>query len=148
VIAQIAPSSRKTLLRLCCLFFFDSLASGMVPNSLIAFYISRKFSLPEGKLGSIIGSAQFLSSIGNVSASAIAQRIGLVKTMVFTHATGRGLGHDRRQRCGALRSLSSTQSVITKRLTANGVQIQWRKSKFEAFKPDPDQTPNQNKGSS
>jgi predicted MFS family arabinose efflux permease len=85
VIAQISPSSRKTLLRLCCLFFFDSLASGMVPNSLIAFYISRKFSLPEGKLGSIIGSAQFLSSIGNVFASAIAKRIGLVKTMVFTH---------------------------------------------------------------
>jgi MFS family permease len=84
-IAQISPSSRKTLFKLCCLFFFDSLASGMVPNSLIAFYISRKFSLPEGKLGSIIGSAQFLSSIGNVFASAIAKRIGLVKTMVFTH---------------------------------------------------------------
>jgi MFS family permease len=84
-IAQISPASRRTLLKLCCLFFFDSLASGMVPNSLIVFYISRKFSLAEGKLGSIIGSAQFLSSIGNVFASAIAKRIGLVKTMVFTH---------------------------------------------------------------
>jgi MFS family permease len=84
-IAQISPASRVILLKLCCLFFFDSLASGMVPNSLIAFYISRKFSLPEGELGSIIGSAQFLSSVGNVFASAIAKRIGLVKTMVFTH---------------------------------------------------------------
>jgi MFS family permease len=84
-IAQLSPASRRILLKLCCLFFFDSLASGMVPNSLIAFYISRKFALPEGKLGSIIGSAQFLSSIGNVFASAIAKRIGLVKTMVFTH---------------------------------------------------------------
>lgn len=84
-IAQISPASRKTLLKLCCLFFFDSLASGMVPNSLIAFFISRKFSLPEGKLGSIIGAAQFLSSIGNVFASSVAKRIGLVKTMVFTH---------------------------------------------------------------
>jgi MFS family permease len=84
-ISQISPGSRRILLKLCCLFFLDSLASGMVPNSLIAFYISRKFSLPEGKLGSIIGSAQFLSSIGNVFASAIAKRIGLVKTMVFTH---------------------------------------------------------------
>ena len=85
VIAQLSPASRRILLKLCCLFFFDSLASGMVPNSLIAFYISRKFTLPEGKLGSIIGSAQFLSSIGNIFASAIAKRIGLVKTMVFTH---------------------------------------------------------------
>lgn len=84
-IAQISPASRKTLLKLCSLFFFDSLASGMVPNSLIAFYISRKFGIAEGKLGSIIGSAQFLSSVGNVFASAVAKRIGLVKTMVFTH---------------------------------------------------------------
>jgi MFS family permease len=57
----------------------------MCPNSLIAFFLSRKFNLPEGQLGSIIASAQFVSSIGNLFASAIAKRIGFVKTMVFTH---------------------------------------------------------------
>lgn len=84
-ISTISPKSRKTLLKLCSLFFFDSLASGMCPNSLIAFFLSRKFNLPEGQLGSIIASAQFVSSIGNLFASAIAKRIGFVKTMVFTH---------------------------------------------------------------
>lgn len=84
-ISSISPKSRKTLLKLCSLFFFDSLASGMCPNSLIAFFLSRKFNLPEGKLGSIIASAQFVSSIGNIFASAISKRIGFVKTMVFTH---------------------------------------------------------------
>lgn len=84
-ISSISPKSRKTLLRLCSLFFFDSLASGMCPNSLIAFFLSRKFNLPEGQLGSIIATAQFVSSIGNLFASAIAKRIGFVKTMVFTH---------------------------------------------------------------
>jgi MFS family permease len=84
-VSKISPKSRKTLLKLCSLFFFDSLASGMCPNSLIAFFLSRKFGLPEGQLGSIIASAQFVSSIGNVFASAIAKRIGFVKTMVFTH---------------------------------------------------------------
>jgi MFS family permease len=84
-ISNISPKSRKTLLKLCSLFFFDSLASGMCPNSLIAFFLSRKFNLPEGQLGSIIASAQFVSSIGNLFASAIAKRIGFVKTMVFTH---------------------------------------------------------------
>ena len=83
--SSISPKSRKTLLKLCSLFFFDSLASGMCPNSLIAFFLSRKFNLPEGQLGSIIASAQFVSSIGNLFASAIAKRIGFVKTMVFTH---------------------------------------------------------------
>lgn len=84
-VSSVSPKSRKTLLRLCSLFFFDSLASGMCPNSLIAFFLSRKFNLPEGQLGSIIASAQFISSIGNIFASAIAKRIGFVKTMVFTH---------------------------------------------------------------
>ena len=84
-ISSISPKSRQTLLKLCSLFFFDSLASGMCPNSLIAFFLSRKFNLPEGQLGSIIASAQFVSSIGNLFASAIAKRIGFVKTMVFTH---------------------------------------------------------------
>ncbi|KAM0712676.1 hypothetical protein Q7P35_000123 [Cladosporium inversicolor] len=84
-ISTISPKSRKTLLKLCSLFFFDSLASGMCPNSLIAFFLSRKFNLPEGQLGSIIATAQFVSSIGNLFASAIAKRIGFVKTMVFTH---------------------------------------------------------------
>ena len=84
-ISQISPSSRLVLLKLCSLFFFDSLASGMVPNSLIVLYISRKFRLAEGKLGTIIASAQFVSSIGNIFASSVAKRIGLVRTMVFTH---------------------------------------------------------------
>ena len=84
-ISSISSKSRRTLLKLCSLFFFDSLASGMCPNSLIAFFLSRKFNLPEGQLGSIIASAQLISSIGNLFASAIAKRIGFVKTMVFTH---------------------------------------------------------------
>jgi MFS family permease len=84
-VSRLSPSTQQTLLKLCGLFFFDSLASGMVPNSLIALYISRKFSLPEGSLGSIIAAAQFLSSIGNIFASSVAKRIGLVRTMVFTH---------------------------------------------------------------
>ncbi|KAF2725927.1 MFS general substrate transporter [Polychaeton citri CBS 116435] len=83
--AQISRKSRRTLVKLCGLFFFDSLASGMVPNSLIAFYLERKFAMSEGRLGSIISVAQFMSSLGNVFASSIAKRIGLVRAMVYTH---------------------------------------------------------------
>ncbi|KAK4505402.1 hypothetical protein PRZ48_003365 [Zasmidium cellare] len=82
---QLSEKSRYTLLKLCGIFFFDSLASGMVPVSLIAYYISNKFSIAEGTLGTIMASAQFISSIGNIFASSVAKRIGLVRTMVFTH---------------------------------------------------------------
>ncbi|KAK5107569.1 hypothetical protein LTR62_001012 [Meristemomyces frigidus] len=81
----LSAKSQATLTKLCMLFFFDSLASGMVPGSLVAFFVNRKFGMPEGQLGTIMSSASFASSIGNVFASAIAKRIGLVKTMVFTH---------------------------------------------------------------
>ncbi|KAK3642992.1 hypothetical protein LTR56_008861 [Elasticomyces elasticus] len=83
--ARLSPKSRATLLRLSALFFVDSLASGMVPNSLVAFFMTRKFGVPEGKLGTILAAAAFVSSIGNVLASSVAKRIGLVRTMVFTH---------------------------------------------------------------
>jgi len=83
--SQISARSRKILVKLCALFFFDSLGSGMVPNSLVAFYMERKFEMPQGQLGSIMSAAQFTSSIGNIFASAVAKRIGLVRAMVFTH---------------------------------------------------------------
>lgn len=52
----------------------------MVPASLIAYYISNKFEIAEGTLGTIMASAQFVSSIGNIFASSVAKRIGLVRT--------------------------------------------------------------------
>ena len=83
--AQISTKSRWILLRLCALFCIDSLASGMVPFSLVNFYMDRKFHLPKSKLGSIMSVTWFVSSLGNIFASSIAKRIGLIKTMVFTH---------------------------------------------------------------
>lgn len=84
-IAQISSESRKTLLKLCCLFSVDSLASGMVPMSLISYYISKKFNTPQAKLGAIVSAGSFVSSIGNIFASSLSKRIGFIHTMVFTH---------------------------------------------------------------
>lgn len=52
--ASISPPSRAILFKLCSLFFLDSLGSGMIPFSLINFYLDRKFGLPKGKLGGIM----------------------------------------------------------------------------------------------
>ncbi|POS71921.1 hypothetical protein DHEL01_v209688 [Diaporthe helianthi] len=83
--AQLSNKTRWTLLRLCALFAVDSLASGMVANSLVNFYMDRKFHMPKSTLGEIMSVVWVMASIGNVFASAISKRIGLVKTMVFTH---------------------------------------------------------------
>ncbi|CAN8104617.1 unnamed protein product [Discula destructiva] len=83
--ASLSTRTRWTLLRLCALFAVDSLASGMVPYSLINFYLDRKFHMPKNALGDIMSVVWIMASIGNIFASAISKRIGLVKTMVFTH---------------------------------------------------------------
>jgi len=53
-ISTISKPSRLVLFKLCSLFFLDSLASGMVPFSLINYYMERKFDLAKGKLGGIM----------------------------------------------------------------------------------------------
>lgn len=52
--SSISPASRSILIKLCSLFFLDSLGSGMVPFSLINYYMDQKFHLPKGKLGGIM----------------------------------------------------------------------------------------------
>ncbi|KAH8716887.1 major facilitator superfamily domain-containing protein [Phaeosphaeriaceae sp. PMI808] len=83
--SSISKPSRGVLLKLCSLFFFDSLGSGMVPFSLINYYMDGKFGLPKGKLGGIMSATWFVSTLGNVFASSLARRLGLIQAMVVTH---------------------------------------------------------------
>ena len=82
---EISPASRSILFKLCLLFSVDSLASGLVPLSWITYFFTRKFLLAEGILGTLFFVTNIISSISNLVASSISKRIGLVKTMVFTH---------------------------------------------------------------
>lgn len=41
VTAKLSPESRKTLIRLCMLFAINSFASGMLPVTIMSWYISR-----------------------------------------------------------------------------------------------------------
>ena len=58
--SSISPKSRAILFKLCSLFFLDSLGSGMVPFSLINYYLDRKFHLPKGKLGGIMSATWYV----------------------------------------------------------------------------------------
>jgi sugar phosphate permease len=51
----------------------------------MTYFFKRKFSLPEGELGSIFFTTSLISAASMLVASSIAKRIGNVKTMVFTH---------------------------------------------------------------
>ncbi|KAL8936693.1 MAG: hypothetical protein Q9216_004803 [Gyalolechia sp. 2 TL-2023] len=82
---SLSPASRSILLKLCILFAFDSLGGGLVPASWITYFFTTKFSLPEGTLGTLFFITSIIAALSNLVASSISKRIGLLKTMVFTH---------------------------------------------------------------
>ncbi|KAI9711275.1 MAG: para-aminobenzoate synthase, (PABA) [Bogoriella megaspora] len=84
-LGQISRNSWSILLKLCCLFSVDSLASGLVAFSFIAYFMERKFHINQGKLGTVMAVAQFASAVSNICSASVARRIGLIRAMVFTH---------------------------------------------------------------
>ncbi|KAL4790091.1 major facilitator superfamily domain-containing protein [Aspergillus venezuelensis] len=73
------------VIRLFILFGLDSFASGLASLSWMTYFFTRKFSLPEGQLGSIFFTTSIIAAISMLLASSLAKRIGNVKTMVITH---------------------------------------------------------------
>ena len=77
--------SRGIVLRLSALFATDAFAGGFVVQSFVAWWFHRRFGAGPALLGAIFFGANLLAGISALSAAAIARRIGLVNTMVFTH---------------------------------------------------------------
>ena len=77
--------SRDVVLRLAALFCVDSFGGGFVIQSLLALWLFRRFDLSVAVAGAIFFWTGLLSAFSALVAVRIAQRIGLVRTMVFTH---------------------------------------------------------------
>jgi MFS family permease len=77
--------SRGVVLRLSGLFALDAFGGGFVIQSMLAYWFYLRFGTNEGTLGAIFFGANLLAGVSALAASAIAARIGLVNTMVFTH---------------------------------------------------------------
>ena len=77
--------SRPIVLKLAALFAVDSFAGGFVVNSLLALWLLQRFGLSLATTGVFFFWAGLLAAASQLAAPRIAQRIGLVNTMVFTH---------------------------------------------------------------
>lgn len=85
IFPSISPSSQATLIRLCLLFALEAFASGIISGSWIAYFFTTKFALPPGALGTLFFTTNIISSVSILLAAPVAKRIGVIKTMVFTH---------------------------------------------------------------
>jgi MFS family permease len=77
--------SRGIVYRLAALFSVDAFAGGLLVQSLLALWLFRTFGISVTTAASVFFWTNVLSAFSLLAAVPIAQRIGLVRTMVFTH---------------------------------------------------------------
>ena len=77
--------SKKKVAGLAGLFAVDSFGGGFVVNSFLVFWFQRKFGASTEVMGLVFFFVGLLQSGSSIAAGALANRIGLLNTMVFTH---------------------------------------------------------------
>lgn len=77
--------SKGVVVHLALLFSLDSFAGGLAINALMALWFFQRFDLSLLAAGSFFFWAGLLSAVSQLIAPKVAERIGLVNTMVFTH---------------------------------------------------------------
>ena len=77
--------SIRPLVGLSALFALDSLGGGLVVNAVIVYWLHVRFGVGPQVLGPAFGAMAVLSALSLELAGWLADRIGLVNTMVFTH---------------------------------------------------------------
>ena len=78
-------ASRGVVLRLSGLFALDAFGGGFVVQSFAAYWFYLRFGVQPATLGGIFFGANLFAGLSALLATRLAARIGLVRTMVFTH---------------------------------------------------------------
>jgi MFS family permease len=86
-IEQAAPlhKSKKTVYTLAALFSLDAFGGGFAVQALIALWLFQRFELSIAVASTIFFWTNMLAAVSFLVAAKIAERFGLVNTMVFTH---------------------------------------------------------------
>jgi MFS family permease len=87
---QLDPATRRRVHRLTALFSLDSLGGGFLAGSILAWWFFTRFGLSGAVIGPLFLVARGLNAVSYFGAEPLARRIGLVRTMVFTHLPSSG----------------------------------------------------------
>jgi MFS family permease len=77
--------SRHVIFKLSSLFAIDAFAGGLLVQSLMVYWFHVRFGIEAGLLGSIFFGANILAGVSALLAIRLANKFGLINTMVFTH---------------------------------------------------------------
>jgi MFS family permease len=77
--------SRRRVRELAALYSLDAMAGGVGAQSLVAYYFHVRFGLQLDVLGPLLFLANLAAAGSQLVAATLAERFGLLRTMVFTH---------------------------------------------------------------
>jgi predicted MFS family arabinose efflux permease len=77
--------SRAVVLRLAALFSLDAFGGGFIVQSLLVLWLYRRFHLDAGTTAAMFFVAGALSGFSQLISPWVAARVGLIRTMVYTH---------------------------------------------------------------
>ena len=82
---EITPEAKGIVRRISALFALDAGGGGFLADALLAYWFFQRFGMNEQSLGVLFFAVRILNATSHLGAAWLAGRIGLVKTMVFTH---------------------------------------------------------------
>jgi MFS family permease len=89
--AGVLRTSRRTVLELAGLFSLDSAGGGLVVTSLLVLWLHLRFDLSAGVTGAVFFATGLLGGFSQFLAPRLAARVGLIRTMAFTHMPANAL---------------------------------------------------------
>jgi MFS family permease len=75
-------------MKLSALFAIDSFGSGLAIQTLLAYWLHRRFGADVAVLGGIFFATNIVAGFSALLSAPLARRFGLVNTMVWTHIPG------------------------------------------------------------
>jgi MFS family permease len=81
----ISSETKSTVRRLSALFSIDAFGGGFLTDALVSYWFFRRFGITESQLALLFFAVHVLNALSHLGAAWLARRIGLIKTMVFTH---------------------------------------------------------------
>jgi predicted MFS family arabinose efflux permease len=83
--SSLAPETRRTVVKLSALFSVDAFGGGFVLQSLLTLWFYKRWGLDLESLSLLFFASGIITAVSIFLAPVVARRIGLLKTMVFTH---------------------------------------------------------------
>jgi len=85
-LTELSRESRPIVTKISLLFLLDAFGGGFIGTALFAYFFAEKFGASAATIAILFSAGRVLSAFSHLGAAWLARRIGLVNTMVFTHA--------------------------------------------------------------